>query len=80
MEITKAIVNSKTLLQNKSVKKTVLMAAIKSNNVTFVELLLKRSDFTVNQLTPDGDTPLSYAIKIGVSDDIVRILSENLNP
>lgn len=80
MEITKAIVNSKTLLQNKSVKKTVLMAAIESNNVTFVELLLKRSDFTVNQLTPDGDTPLSYANKIGASDDIVRILSENLNP
>ena len=63
MEITKAIVNSKTLLQNKSVKKTVLMAAIESNNVTFVELLLKRPDFSVNQLTPDGDTPLSYAKK-----------------
>lgn len=79
MEITKAIVNSKTLLQNKSEKKTVLMAAIESNNVTFVELLLKRPDFSVNQLTSDGDTPLSYAKKIGAADDIVRILCENLN-
>ena len=45
------------------------MAATESNNVTFVELLLKRPDFTVNQLTPEGDTPLSYAKKIGAADD-----------
>ncbi|WP_448217097.1 ankyrin repeat domain-containing protein [Endozoicomonas sp. 2B-B] len=74
-KVEEAISNRKTLLQKKDCKKTVLMAAIESNALSFIQLLLKRSDFTLDQLTTEGDSPLDYARKKG-AHTIVEFLSD----
>ncbi|WP_422133806.1 ankyrin repeat domain-containing protein [Endozoicomonas sp. ALD040] len=74
-KVEEAISNRKTLLQKKGCKKTVLMAAIESDALSFIQLLLKRSDFTLDQLTTEGDSPLDYARKKG-AHTIVEFLSD----
>ncbi|WP_422137992.1 ankyrin repeat domain-containing protein [Endozoicomonas sp. ALC020] len=74
-KVEEAISNRKTLLQKKDYKKTVLMAAIESNALSFIQLLLKRSDFSLDQLTTEGDSPLDYARKKG-AHTIVEFLSD----
>lgn len=49
------------------------MAAIESKTVSFIKRLLNRKDFTIDQLTTNGETPLNYAIQKG-SHDIVKFL------
>ncbi|WP_257252870.1 ankyrin repeat domain-containing protein, partial [Endozoicomonas sp. SESOKO3] len=74
-KIEEAISNRKTLLQKKGCRKTVLMAAIESDALSFIQLLLKRSDFTLDQLTTEGDSPLDYARKKG-AHTVVKFLSD----
>ncbi|WP_422452272.1 ankyrin repeat domain-containing protein [Endozoicomonas sp. ALC066] len=74
-KVEEAISNRKTLLQKKGCKKTVLMAAIESDSLSFIQLLLKRSDFSLDQLTTEGDSPLDYARKKG-AHTIVEFLSD----
>ncbi|WP_422413752.1 MULTISPECIES: ankyrin repeat domain-containing protein [unclassified Endozoicomonas] len=74
-KVEEAISNRKTLLQKKGCKKTVLMAAIESDSLSFIQLLLKRSDFTLDQLTTEGDSPLDYARKKG-AHTIIEFLSD----
>ena len=72
-KIKKTIITTKTLLQKKNCRKTVFMAAVESKNLTFVKLLVNRKDFTVNQSTTNGETPLNYAIQSG-SQNIIKFL------
>ena len=74
-KVREAIINKKTLRQKKSCRKTVLMAVIEADAVSFIKLLLKRHDFTLDQLTTEGDTPLDYARKKG-ADNIIKYLSD----
>ena len=73
-KVREAIVNIETLRQKKSCRKTVLMAAIESDTVSFIKLLINRPDFTIVQLTPTGETPLEYARKIDAKN-IIKYLS-----
>ncbi|WP_257296163.1 ankyrin repeat domain-containing protein [Endozoicomonas sp. YOMI1] len=77
-KVREAITNKKTLRQKKSGRKTVLMAAIESDAVSFIKLLSKRPDFTIDQLTTKGETPLEYARKIG-AQNIVKYLSTDIS-
>ena len=72
-KVKETINTTKTLLQKKSCRKTVLMAAIESKDVDLIKQLLKRKDFTIDQLTTNGETPLNYAIQKG-SHNIIKFL------
>lgn len=75
-KVEETINTTKTLQQKKSCRRTVLMAAIESKTVSFIERLLNRKDFTIDQLTTNGETPLNYAIQKG-SYNIVKFLIDS---
>lgn len=61
-------------------KETILMKAVKSNNIMGLKLLLDRADIKVNSTNNDGETPLQvamqeclYAVSLGTHRDVVQM-------